>query len=83
MDEAEKKVESLVKDKGGGLRTEPFIPSNKGNEGLMTSDENEAEEESQEEVIHTVNQSDPNSSFHGSKCFHLITQQLRQVHPPF
>jgi exodeoxyribonuclease VII small subunit len=46
LDEAEKKVESLVKDKGGALKTEPFIPSTKGNESPMTSDENEAEEES-------------------------------------
>jgi exodeoxyribonuclease VII small subunit len=45
LDEAEKKVESLIRDKGGALRTEPFIPPTKGHESSMMNDEDEAEEE--------------------------------------
>jgi exodeoxyribonuclease VII small subunit len=45
LDEVEKKVEILLKDKEGALRTEPFIPSTKGNESPMTSGKDEAEEE--------------------------------------
>ena len=46
LDEVEKKVEILLKDKEGALRTEPFIPSTKSNESPMTSGKDEAEEES-------------------------------------
>jgi exodeoxyribonuclease VII small subunit len=46
LDEVEKKVEILVKDKEGALKTEPFIRPTKGNESLITSGEDEAEEES-------------------------------------
>ena len=46
LDEVEKKVEILVKDKEGALKTEPFIPSTQGNASLITSGEDEAEEES-------------------------------------
>jgi exodeoxyribonuclease VII small subunit len=45
LDEVEKKVEILVKDKEGALKTEPFIPSAKGNESPNTSGEDEAEGE--------------------------------------
>jgi exodeoxyribonuclease VII small subunit len=45
LDEVEKKVEILLKDKGGVLKTEPFIPSTKGNESPITSGTDEAEEE--------------------------------------
>jgi exodeoxyribonuclease VII small subunit len=45
LDEVEKKVEILLKDKEGALKTEPFIPSTKGNESPITSGEEEGEEE--------------------------------------
>ena len=45
LDEVEKKVEILLKDKEGGLRTEPLTPTSKGSESPITSDEDEAEEE--------------------------------------
>jgi len=46
LDEVEKKVEILVRDKEGALKTESFIPSTKGHESLTTSGEDETEEES-------------------------------------
>jgi exodeoxyribonuclease VII small subunit len=46
LDEVEKRVEILLKEKEGALKIEPFIPSTKGNESLITSGEDETEEES-------------------------------------
>jgi exodeoxyribonuclease VII small subunit len=46
LDEVEKKVDILVKDKEGALKTERFTPSTRANEKLITSGEDEAEEES-------------------------------------
>ena len=45
LDEVEKRVEILLKDKEGALKSEPFTPLTRANGNLIARGENEGEDE--------------------------------------
>jgi exodeoxyribonuclease VII small subunit len=48
LDEVEKRVEILLKDKEGAFKSEPFIPSTQSHESLSMRGKDETEEESED-----------------------------------
>ena len=48
LDEVEKRVEILLKDKEGAFKSEPFIPSPQSHESLSMRGKDETEEESED-----------------------------------